>query len=215
MSRERCQATHEIDVERETPTPALVLIRTQEEPHAAGSLSRADDVSLSGLRRTYGIVRTRYAFKLTLGGNHRAGDIVQETRLRAGRYPAVAGGHAGTVRPWLFTVARPIAIGLWRALSRHDHVREDQLTGQPSPVEPIDQAMTAMDVRVALAQLRPEHRQVIVEMFYLGRSVTEIAQLLSIPEGTVISRSYYGLRELKRYGGNRRRRLSGLAQGDG
>ena len=55
-----------------------------------------------------------------------------------------------------------------------------------------------MDVRVALAQLRPEHRHVIVEVFYLGRSVTEIAQLLSIPEGTVTSRAYDGLRQLRR-----------------
>ena len=82
--------------------------------------------------------------------------------------------------------------------SRHDEVLEDRLTGRPSPAGPIGQAMTAMDVRAALAQLRPGHRQVIVEMFYLGRSVTEIAQLLSIPEGTVTSRGYDGLRQLRR-----------------
>jgi RNA polymerase sigma-70 factor (ECF subfamily) len=58
--------------------------------------------------------------------------------------------------------------------------------------------MTAMDVRAALAPLTPEHRQVVVEGFYLGRSVTEIATLLSIPEGTVKSRTNYGLRQLKR-----------------
>jgi RNA polymerase sigma-70 factor, ECF subfamily len=58
--------------------------------------------------------------------------------------------------------------------------------------------MTAMDVRAALAQLTPEHRQVIVEVYYLGRSVAEVAELLDIPEGTVKSRTYYGLRHLKR-----------------
>ncbi len=120
--------SHEIDAEREAPTPALVLMRTRKETRAAGSPSRADDASLSELWRTHGTV----------------------------------------------------------------------LTDRPSLVEPIDQAMTAVDVRAALAQLTPEHRQVIVEMFYLGRSVTEIAQLLSIPKGTVKSRSYYGLRQLRR-----------------
>ncbi len=154
--------SHEIDAERETPTPALVLVRTQDEPRAAGSPSRADDASLSELWRIHGTVLRRFALKLTLGDNYRAEDLVQEARLRA-----------------------------WRHL-------EYQLTDGPSLVEPIDQAVTAMDVRAALAQLRPEHRQVIVWMFYLGRSVTEIAQLLSIPEGTVKWRSYYGLRQLKR-----------------
>jgi RNA polymerase sigma-70 factor (ECF subfamily) len=58
-----------------------------------------------------------------------------------------------------------------------------------------------MDVRAALAQLTPEHRQVITEVYYLGRSVTEVAELLDIPEGTVKSRTYYGPRQLKRLPG--------------
>ena len=136
----------EIGAHRETgaQAPALVLMRTRKEPRAAASPSGADDVSRGDLWRIHGTVRTWFAFKPTLGDNHRAEDIVQENRLLG-----------------------------------------DQLTGRPSLVEPSDQAMTAMDVRAAFAQLRPEYRQVIVEMFYLGWSVTEIARLLSIPEGTV------------------------------
>ena len=64
-------------------------------------------------------------------------------------------------------------------------------------MEGIDQALTAMDVRAALAQLQPVHRRVLVEIYYLGRSVAEVAELLNIPEGTVKSRTYYGLRKLK------------------
>jgi DNA-directed RNA polymerase specialized sigma24 family protein len=67
-----------------------------------------------------------------------------------------------------------------------------------SGFDSIDQAVTALDVRAALAQLTPEHRQVIIEMYYLGRPVAEIARTLRIPEGTVKSRAYYGLRHLKR-----------------
>ncbi len=37
----------------------------------------------------------------------------------------------------------------------------------------------------------------LIETYYLGRSVAEVAQLLNIPEGTVQSRTYYGLRQLK------------------
>jgi RNA polymerase sigma-70 factor, ECF subfamily len=95
-------------------------------------------------------------------------------------------------------VSRHVAIDMWRAKSRHDNnLVEDHLTDRPNPVDGIDQAMTAIEVREALAQLSPEHRQVIVESFYIGRSVSEIAELLSIPEGTVKSRTYYALRNLR------------------
>ncbi len=55
-----------------------------------------------------------------------------------------------------------------------------------------------MDVRAAIAKLTPKHQQVVVEMFYYGRQVDEIAESLGIPAGTVKSRAYYALRHLKR-----------------
>jgi RNA polymerase sigma-70 factor, ECF subfamily len=192
---------HEIDALREigTPAPTLVLVPTRPEPTAAGNRPAADEKSLSELWRIHGTALRRFALKLTLGDQYRAEDIVQETLLRAWRHPEVVDGHAETIRPWLFTVSRHVAIDIWRAKSRRDNnLVEDQLTDRPNPVDRIDQAMTAMDIRAALVQLTPEHRQVIVQAYYLGRSVTEIAALLSIPEGTVKSRTYYGLRQLKR-----------------
>ncbi len=190
---------HEIDAQREIgkPAPALVLVRTQEQPAVAGSPARAASESMNELWRIHGTVLMRFALKLTLGDSHRAQDIVQETLLRAWRHPEVVDGRAEVIRSWLFTVTRHVAIDMWRTQSRHDDIIEEQPTDRPNPVEPIEQAMTAMHVRAALAQLTPEHRQVIVEVYYLGRSVAEIAQLLNIPEGTVKSRTYYGLRHLK------------------
>jgi RNA polymerase sigma-70 factor, ECF subfamily len=158
----------------------------------------ADPESISQLWRINGASLMRFALKLTLGNQHRAEDIVQETLVRAWRHPEIVDGHADTIRPWLFTVARNVAIDLWRMQSRRDDIIEDRPVDRANPVHDIDQAMTAMDVRAALAELTPEHRQVVVEVYYLGRSVAEIAQLLGIPEGTVKSRTYYALRQLKR-----------------
>jgi RNA polymerase sigma-70 factor (ECF subfamily) len=193
---------HQTHAQRETgtPAPALALVPAQQQPTAARRPPAADEVSLSALWRIHGTVLMRFALKLTLGDQHRAEDIVQETLLRVWRHPEVVDGHEETIRPWLFTVTRHVAIDMWRAKSRRDNkaVEEQMTDDQPSPVDRIDQAMTAMDVRAAIAELTPEHRQVIVEAYYLGRSVTEIATLLRIPEGTVKSRTYYGLRHLKR-----------------
>ena len=43
----------------------------------------------------------------------------------------------------------------------------------------------------------PSHREVLVECFYLGRSVADAANRLGIPPGTVKSRTYYALRALR------------------
>jgi RNA polymerase sigma-70 factor (ECF subfamily) len=183
-----------------SPKARRLFGRTQEDEfmNAIVVLPRARSESMNELWRIHSVGLKRFALKLTLGNHYRAEEIIQETLVRAWRHPEIVDGHAETIRPWLFTVARNVAIDLWRTRSRHDDIVVSRFPDRPNAVEGIDQAITAMDVRAALAQLTPEHRRVIVEVYYQGRSVTEVAELLSIPEGTVKSRTYYGLRQLKR-----------------
>jgi RNA polymerase sigma-70 factor (ECF subfamily) len=182
--------------------PALALVGAPEQAAPAASRAAlaapvADEESIRAVWHQHGTALTRFALKLTLGDRQRAEDIVQETLVRAWRHPEVA-GDPKAIRPWLFTVTRHVAIDMWRARSRREEVIEDQPTDRPDPAEPIEQAMTALDVRAALAQLSVEHRQVVVGMYYQCQSVSELAERLGIPEGTVKSRVYYGLRHLKR-----------------
>uniref|UniRef100_UPI0004CCFDC8 sigma factor-like helix-turn-helix DNA-binding protein n=1 Tax=Streptomyces sp. NRRL S-1896 TaxID=1463893 RepID=UPI0004CCFDC8 len=46
--------------------------------------------------------------------------------------------------------------------------------------------------------LSPEHRAVLVQIYFRGMSVGEAATALGIPAGTVKSRSHYALRTLSR-----------------
>ena len=55
----------------------------------------------------------------------------------------------------------------------------------------------SMTVLGALDRLSPEHREVLVEMYYRGRTVQETAAALGVPPGTVKSRSYYALRAMR------------------
>ena len=132
----------------------------------------------------------RYALHLTSGDRQRAEDIVQETLLRAWLHPdAIAERPA---RPWLFAVARNLAVDAYRArLARPHEVGEAALELIPVP----DQADRAL--ADALKALRPEHRGVLLETYYRGRSVAEAAVVLGIPAGTVKSRTFYALRALK------------------
>jgi RNA polymerase sigma-70 factor, ECF subfamily len=181
--------------------PAVALLQpgaTWAPPVSPTGAATATAEAIRELWHLHGAALTRFALKLTLGDRQRAEDIVQETLLRAWRHPEVVDGREKIVRPWLFTVTRHVAIDMWRTRSPADEVIDSEQTDLPDPAQSIEQAAAALDVRAAIAQLTPEHRQVIVEMYYLGRSVTEIAQSLRIPEGTVKSRAYYGIRHLRR-----------------
>jgi RNA polymerase sigma-70 factor, ECF subfamily len=157
----------------------------------------ADAEAMTELWHWHGDALLRFALKLTRGDRHRAEDIVQETLLRAWRHPEVVRRGDGAIRAWLFTVTRHVAIDMWRARCRAEETVEDWQTDRPDPAEPIEQVVTALEVRAAIAQLTPQQRDVVVAMYFHGQSAVEIAQSLHIPVGTVKSRAHYGLRRLR------------------
>jgi RNA polymerase sigma-70 factor (ECF subfamily) len=138
-----------------------------------------------------------HALRLSSGDRQRAEDLVQETLLRAWRHPEALDPDRGSVRSWLFTTARNLAIDSWRRRSvRVGEVITDTLP-EPVGVDETDRTVEAWLIAEALARLSPVHRQILVECFYQGRSVAEAAARLGVPPGTVKSRTHYALRSLR------------------
>ncbi|HEY8113069.1 MAG TPA: sigma-70 family RNA polymerase sigma factor, partial [Actinomycetes bacterium] len=91
-----------------------------------------------------------YVLKLTDGDRQRAEDVVQETLLRAWRHPESLDPSRGSLRPWLWTVARNIVVDAARARrARPQEVSEDALAVIPVE-DQIDQALLAWEVAEAL-----------------------------------------------------------------
>ena len=74
-----------------------------------------------------------YCLHLTGGDRARAEDLVQETLLRACRRFSTREVGQGSVRAWLFTVARNLRIDEWR--SRRSHV-EYAVAEPPETADP-------------------------------------------------------------------------------
>ena len=146
----------------------------------------------------YGPALHRYAFRF-LGDAARAEDVVQEVLLRAWRNPDKVDPARGSPRGWLFTVARNVLTDTWRAeQSRPREVNDDRaLTEQIVDAE-VDRLVETWTVEQALQRLTVEHRCVLVEIHVRGASVAETAARLGIPEGTVKSRTFHGLKALRR-----------------
>ncbi|TQS45170.1 sigma-70 family RNA polymerase sigma factor [Cryptosporangium phraense] len=155
-------------------------------------------------------VRPIYDFllRLNLGDRQAAEDQLQETFLRAWRRFR---DDAAPERPWLFTVARNIAIDAGRARRARPHeVAIDEF----SPLEPrrdeldrrddfdrrdeFDRFVESQVVRAAVRSLRPHHRETIYQLYYRDRTIAETAHELGIPAGTVKSRMSDGLTQLGR-----------------
>lgn len=138
-----------------------------------------------------------YAIRL-IGDRASAEDVVQETLLRAWKNAdALRDDSKGSVRGWLLTVARNIVTDRARARA----VRPQEV-GEPVDVPAVErdhaeQVVNSMAVLGAMDKLSAEHREVLVEMYYRGRTVAEAAEALRIPPGTVKSRSYHALRALR------------------
>jgi RNA polymerase sigma-70 factor (ECF subfamily) len=140
-----------------------------------------------------------WAFCLHLTGNDRtrAEDVAQETLLRAWRNAAVLEESNGSVRSWLFTVARNIVIDEWRSKRSRKEIPTDDVAELAGAEDRTDQLLLSWVVAEALTQLSQEHRAVLLECYYRGQTVADAARRLGIPEGTVKSRTHYALRALR------------------
>jgi RNA polymerase sigma-70 factor (ECF subfamily) len=137
-----------------------------------------------------------FVVPLVGGDRVRAQDVVQETMLRAWRRPDVLDQPNGSVRPWLFTVARNIVVDEWR---RHRTDRDVPLdSGAETAVDDrTDAVLDTWIVGDALTRLSADHRAVLEQCYYQGRTTAEAARMLGIPQGTVKSRAHYALRALR------------------
>lgn len=147
--------------------------------------------------RAYGSLVYGVAFRV-LGDGGLCEEATQQTFLRAWR--AAAGFDAsGELGPWLATIARRVAIDLYRReairpVGPLDSVAADDraLVTQPAT----DAVLDVWDVRRAVSELPTEQREVVRLQHFEGLGHDEIAACLGVPAGTIKSRSFRAHRRL-------------------
>lgn len=155
---------------------------------------RFEEIALPHLSAAYNLARW-----LT-HNEHDAEDIVQEAYLRAFKF--FSGYYGGDSRAWLLTIVRNTCY-TWLQKNRalrlaepiEDNLEEVGLDFS-DPEVLLLQSVDSQMVRHALQELPVEFREVVVLREMEGLSYKEIANVVDIPLGTVMSRLKRGRERL-------------------
>lgn len=149
------------------------------------------------------------AYRMTRNAED-AEDLVQETYLKAYRYYDKF--EEGTnFKAWLFKIMKNTFINNYRrrqlspALSDFSEIEEsfetqvseDAVRQIKNPEEELLEDVLDDDVQLALDKLPPDYRMAVILADLEGFSYKEIAEILEVPVGTVMSRLYRGRRLLE------------------
>ena len=127
----------------------------------------------------------------------RAEDVAQETLLRAWQHYECSTRRADRCGPGC-SRSRATSSSTSGAASGSQNERPvDQVPEPGDPVDHSDALLQSWVVAEAITVLSPEHRAVLMECYYRGRSVAEASRRLGVPEGTVKCRTHYALRALR------------------
>ncbi len=149
--------------------------------------SEGEGDAVRELYQEYGRAVFTVAFG-ALGDRGLAEEAVQQTFLQAWR----AASRFDPERdpgPWLYAIARRVAVDLYRRERRHQTV--DEHDAEVAVLSPsFEGTWEAWQVRSALDKLTEEERAIMRATHYLGMTHEETAERLGLPVGTVKSRSY-------------------------
>jgi len=139
-----------------------------------------------------------------VGNREDARDLSQEAFIKA--YQARARfDESRPFYPWLYRILRNHCLNY---VKRHVHnssplyyednpERERFASADATPMEQMERSERHRLLRAAIGMLSDDHREIIVLKNFRDHSYQEIADILEIPIGTVMSRLYYARKALK------------------
>ena len=160
--------------------------------------------SQAGDTEAFGELVTKYRTKIfnmvygIVGNEYDAWDLAQEGFLKAWRSIRRFQGRS-SFYTWLHTITINVTIDSLRQRCRRSEVELDDAIPSflPGPGVNHERAEIREQVYAALAQLTPEHRAVFVLKEIEDLQCQEIADILNLSNGTVMSRLFYGRKKLQ------------------
>ncbi len=192
-SRENLGTSH-----RESQRESQRVTSSDEATQLLLRIADGDDEALRDLYRLYGRLAFSLAIRI-LANQEQAEDAVQEAFLRVWRNANRYDPARGAFSTWFGRMVRNLCIDVLRRrdpLSRAGPL--DDVDRWTRASEPTDNAvLDRIIIREAFLRLPGDQSRVLDMAYFQGLTHREIAELLSIPEGTVKSRMRLGLQKMR------------------
>ena len=186
--------------ERVVELPQEVRVKASQQFQDAELVRR----SQAGDTEAFGELVTKYRTKIftmvygMVRNEHDAWDLAQEAFVRAWHSIHRFEGRS-SFYTWLYSLTVNLAIDSLRRKGRCVEVELDDAIpcSLPSPRANYQRTEIRQHINAALAQLSAEHRAVIVLKEIEDLQYQEIAEILNLSIGTVMSRLFYGRKKLQ------------------
>jgi len=123
-----------------------------------------------------------------LGNADDAKDAVQDAFTAVLARPSAWDSAKGSLRAWFLRIVRNRCIDMLRARRSDSVITEEIVDSAAEPDVAAETSQRDAALRVALQSIETEQRQIIVLRDYMDLSYAEIAGVLDVPAGTVMSR---------------------------
>lgn len=139
----------------------------------------------------------RYLLRLT-SNTATAEDLVSDVFLDVWKQADRFEGRS-QVSTWIIGIARHKAISAMRRRSAEpldDEMAEGIADGSANAEAMLQEQETVTALRRGLTQLSAAHREIVDFVYYHGKSIAEVAEIVGVPEATVKTRMFYARKRL-------------------
>jgi RNA polymerase sigma-70 factor (ECF subfamily) len=177
--------------------PYAAASETSSDETLIGRIAGGDQLAMRTLFARHRVALYRWLLRI-VRDETLAEDLLSEVFLDVWRQAAPFKGRA-SVSTWLFAIAR------YKALSARCRRVDAELDTRIASniADPADDPEAALQkknrgelLRDSLAALSPEHGEVIDLVYYHGKSVKEVADIVGVAEATVKTRMFYARKKL-------------------
>jgi RNA polymerase sigma-70 factor, ECF subfamily len=160
-------------------------------------IAQGDQLAMRTLFGRHRVPLYRWLLRL-VGDEALAEDLLSDVFLDVWRQAGTFEARS-SVSTWLLAIARYKALSARRRLPHaelNDELASTVADLADDPELILQKKHRAELLRQSLANLSPEHREVIDLVYYHGKSVKEIAEIVGTNEATVKTRMFYARRKL-------------------
>lgn len=161
-------------------------------------LKAGDSSAFGHLYDRYSVKLFRYILRLLNGNHMKAEDFLQDVFLRIIEHSNSFQEYQ-IFKTWIYAIATNLCRNEWRNTENRNKLMEKHIPWETAnklhedKVE-INEFKTQLNKKIA--QMDTQTREIIILRYYQEMSVKEIAEIISIPDGTVKSKLFYTIKSL-------------------